>query len=534
MTGVGESPVAFSCDYLIVGAGSAGCVLANRLSEDPAKRVILLEAGSADTDPTLHVPGAIVRNVSNPRFNWGYNTQPQAHLDQRQLFWPRGRVVGGSSSINGMLYVRGSHSDYDRWSEGGCEGWGFHDVLPYFIKAENSERGLSRFHGDDGPLRVSTGASRTPICTAFLDAAQHEGFAVNDDFNGEKQEGFGHFDCTIFKGRRWSSSTAYLKPVRHRKNLRIVTNALASRVLFSGGRAVGIEAIVDGKLQTLRVDAEVILSGGAINSPQLLMLSGIGPASHLRSHGIDVAVDAPEVGANLQDHIAYKFHLACPLPVTAFKFLHPWHAFCAGLDYMFRRKGVISHTVLPTGGFFRSAQGLTEPDSQIQLAIGLVPDYGRKLPDQHGFTVYVNQGRPSSRGDIRLASKDPTHHPHIDPKYLSEPSDMKVLLDSCERVRGILDDRALKPFISKELQPGIEVRTSLQMEAAIRQKAVSTYHPVGTCRMGADERSVVDCRLRVRGVTGLRVVDASVMPTLMNGNTNAPTIMIAERAAALI
>jgi choline dehydrogenase len=524
-----------ACDYLVVGGGSAGCAVAARLSEDPKARVLLLEAGGPDSDPSLHVPGAIVRNVANPRFNWGYNTVAQPSLAGRELFWPRGKVLGGSSTINGMLYVRGHRSDYDRWASLGCEGWSYDDVLPYFIRAERNERGEGPFHGADGPLRVARGRARTPICTAFIDAAVSAGYPANDDFNGGSQEGFGHFDCTVHRGRRMSTATAYLVPARGRANLTVITRAHVTRVVVRDGRAVGVSAVVDGSPCEIAADQEVILCGGAINTPQLLMLSGIGPADHLRTMGITPIVDAPEVGGNLQDHIAYKFHLACPLPVTAYKYLNPWHAFLSGIHYAVRREGVISHTALPTGGFFRTRSAPDAvPDIQVTITIAIVPDYGRKLPDRHGFTVYVNQGRPQSRGTIRLQSSDPLAAPRIDPNYLTEAHDVSVITEGCEQVREILSQGALKPYVSEELQPGGTVRARTDWEPVIRQKATTVYHPVGTCRMGPDAGAVVDPQLRVRGVQGLRLADASIMPTLMNGNTNAPTIMIAERAAALI
>lgn len=523
-----------TCDYLVVGAGSAGCAVAARLSENSSSKVILLEAGGPDSDPTLHIPGAIVRNVSNPRFNWGYTTVPQSQLQNRELFWPRGRVLGGSSSINGMIYIRGDKHDFDLWRQQGCEGWGYDDVLPYFRKAETSQRGATPEHGDKGPLYVSRGRARNPICSAFIEAAVEAGHPASDDFNGPTQEGFGHFDCTIRNGRRWSTATAYLKPAKNRSNLRIVTKALAQRILVSDGRAIGVEALVDGELRTINASKEIILCGGAINTPQLLMLSGIGPAEHLSSHGIPVVLDRQDVGRNLQDHIAYKFHLACDLPVTAYKYLNPFHAILAGMNYVFRREGVISHTALPTGGFFRSKKYLDIPDIQVQVAIGLVPDYGRKLPDRHGFTVYVNQGRPLSRGEIRLQSASAQDRPLIDPRYFSDAQDMDTLIDGVEQVREMLKSSHLAPYISQELSPGPAIKGREAWDKEIRAKAVSTYHPVGTCRMGNDPGAVLDARLRVNGIKGLRVADASVMPTLINGNTNAPTIMIAEKAAAMI
>jgi choline dehydrogenase len=525
-----------SYDYIIVGAGSAGAVLASRLSEKPNVRVLLAEAGGWDRDPTLHIPGAIVRNVANPKFNWGYKTEPQAHLDNRQLVWPRGKLVGGSSSINGMIYIRGHARDYDIWRQMGCTGWGYDEVLPYFRKAETSARGETEFHGGGGPLKVMRGEPGNPVCSAFVDAAGQAGYPISDDFNGADQEGFGHFDCTIHKGRRFSTATAYLRPALKRGNLTVITRATAQRVIVENGVAKGVAFSVDGEARTIYADREVILCGGAINSPQLLMLSGIGPADHLRSVGIDVVCDAPDVGGNLQDHIAYKYQIECPEPVTAYKYLSPFHAGVAGLTYLVNGSGVLGRTALPTGGFFKTSPDLELPDIQIQVSVAMVPapSSGRRFPDRHGFTVYVNQGRPMSRGQIRLRSNDPAALPLIDPRYFSEPEDMDVLLRGIEATADILRQPALKRYHGRQAEPGPEVVSREGLIAEIRQKATSTYHPVGTCRMGADDRSVVDDKLRVRGVSALRVVDASVMPTLINGNTNAPTIMVAEKAADLL
>ncbi|MDP2801860.1 MAG: choline dehydrogenase [Phreatobacter sp.] len=523
-------------DYIVIGAGSAGAVLASRLSEDPGVRVLLAEAGGWDRDPTLHIPGAIVRNVTNPKFNWGYKTEPQAHLNNRQLVWPRGRLIGGSSSINGMIYIRGHARDYDVWRQLGCTGWGYDDVLPYFRKAETSARGGDTYHGDAGPLKVMRGEPGTPVCSAFVEAAVAAGYVRSDDFNAVEQEGFGHYDCTIHRGRRYSTATAYLRPALNRPNLTVVTRAVAHRVVFEDRVARAVAFSIDGKPETLRAEREIFLCGGAINSPQLLMLSGIGPADHLRDVGVDVVHDAPDVGGNLQDHIAFKYQIECPEPVTAYKYRNPLHAGLAGLKYLFNGSGILGRTALPTGGFLRTTPDKDIPDIQVQVAVAMVPapSSGRRFPDRHGFTVYVNQGRPLSRGTIRLRNDDPAALPAIDPRYFSAEEDLDVLLDGMKRTEDILRQPALDRYRGRQAEPPTSVTTRDGYIAEIREKATSTYHPIGTCRMGADDRSVVDEALRVRGVSGLRVVDASVMPTLINGNTNAPTIMIAEKAADLV
>jgi choline dehydrogenase len=524
-----------TCDFLIIGAGSAGCVLANRLSENLAHRVILLEAGGTDRDPLLHVPGAVSRTLATPAVNWDYASEPEPGLNGRSVPLFRGKVLGGTSTLNGMIYIRGHARDYDYWRQDGCAGWSYEDVLPYFRKAEANERGISEHHGADGPLAVTRSRPVPPICDAFLMAAAAEGYPVHVDFNGATQEGFGHYDVTVSNGRRWSTATAYLKPVRSRRNLIVITNAEASGLLFEGARVTGAEITKDGQPMRILAARETLLAAGVFNSPKLLMLSGIGPAEALRQYDIKMRHNCPAVGSNLQDHVSYRMNYACRLPVTAYAHTRPIRGAKAVLDYAIRRRGILAGTSFPTGGFFRSHDGLDIPDMQMGLAIGLLPPPGKMLPDREGFTVTVRQGRPASRGEMRLRSGNPGDAPIIAPRYFSDPSDMPTLMRGIRRLRRILQNDALQCLVDHELMPGQSVvDDDLALADSIREHSNTTHHFIGTCRMGSDDGSVVDPELRVRGVSGLRVIDASIMPTHINGNTNAPVIMIAEKGAAMV
>jgi choline dehydrogenase len=526
---------ALDCDFLIVGAGSAGCVLANRLSADPSHRVILLEAGGADSDPLLHVPGAVSRTLATPGVNWGYQSEPEPGLAGRAVPLFRGKVLGGTSTLNGMIYIRGNARDYDDWRQRGCEGWSYDDVLPYFRRSERSERGADAFHGGDGPLEVSLGRPVTPICEAFLAAARAEGYPAPVDFNGATQEGFGHYDVTIHRGKRWSAATAFLKPVMHRENLVVLTRAEATSLLFEGTRVTG--AVVVRNERTLRVSAarETLLAGGVFNSPKLLMLSGIGPAEALQALGIPVRVDRRSVGRNLRDHVSYRMNFACRLPVTAYAHTRPLRGAKALIDYALGRRGILAGTSFPTGGFMRSHDDLEIPDLQVGLAMGLLPDPGRMLPSREGFTVTIRQGRPGSVGEIRLRSADPGAAPMIMPRYFSDPGDMPVLMRGVRRLRRVFAQPAIAGLIDHEIEPGqAVVDDNAALEASIRALSNTTHHFIGTCRMGSDSEAVVDPQLRVRGVSGLRVIDASIMPSHINGNTNAPVMMIAEKGADLV
>jgi len=523
-------------DYIIVGAGSAGCVLANRLSQDPANRVLLLEAGPSDWHPFIHMPAGLAKLVGKKGVNWDYSTAPEPALGNRPLWWPRGKVLGGSSSINAMCYIRGNARDYDEWAALGADGWHWDNVLPYFKRSEGNERGGSEFHGGDGPLGVSDPRHRNPLSEVFLEAARQAGHAPTDDFNGARQEGFGWYQTTTRDGARSSSARAYLKPVRKRPNLTVITGATASRVTITDGRATGVVYSVNGKGAFHEVAGkEVILSGGAINSPQLLMLSGIGPAAHLRQHGITVVRDLPGVGGNLQDHLDVCTLQRCVRGLS----YDQLSDVSVGLQYYLFRKGPGTSNIAETGGFLRSSLAEDErPDIQFHFVPAQLDDHGRNLLPGHGYTLHACGLHPRSRGRIHLASASAGDKVRIEAGYLSDPEgyDLKVMLEALRLSREILAQPAFAGYRGEELQPGAQVQDEAGLVEFIRRKAESIYHPVGTCRMGRvdDPDTVVDPQLRVVGVAGLRVVDASVMPKLVSGNTNAPTMMIAERAADLI
>jgi choline dehydrogenase len=531
----GNSSETAEYDYIIVGAGSAGCVLANRLSADGKHSVLLLEAGPKDNNLWIHVPIGYAKLFKEKTVNWMYQTEPEPGLNGRQVFQPRGKVLGGSSSINGLLYVRGQHEDYDRWRQHGNSGWGFDDVLPYFKKAENQQRGADDFHGAGGPLPVSDLLHADPLSAAFIAAAAETGLPVNSDFNGATQEGAGWFQTTTRNGRRASTAVAYLRPARGRKNLHVETAALAQRILFDGRRATGVEYRQAGALRTARVRREVLVSSGAYNSPQLLQLSGVGPAALLKSHGIDLVLDAPGVGNDLQDHMQVRLVMRCAQPITLNDILnHPIRRIMAGARYAAFRKGPLTIAAGTSGAFFKTNPRLASPDVQIHFLPFSTDKMGEKLHPYSAFSASVCQLRPESRGSLRIRSADPSAAPEIRINYLATETDRTANVEGLKILRKILAAPALKPFVVEEAEPGAKVSSDADLLAFCRQRGSTVYHPTSTCRMGNDPLAVVDVRLRLRGLEGLRIVDASVMPDLVSGNTNAPVIMIAEKASDMI
>jgi choline dehydrogenase len=522
-------------DYVVVGAGSAGCVLANRLSANGKHSVLLLEAGPEDTHLWIHVPLGYGKLFKEKTVNWMYQTEPEPELDGRTIFQPRGKVLGGSSSINGLLYLRGQHQDYDRWRQRGNAGWGYDDVLPYFKKAEDQQRGGNEFHGVGGPLPVSDWRHADPLSEAFVVAAAETGIPTNPDFNGATQEGAGFFQTTTRRGRRASTAYAYLRPAERRSNLRVETEALAQRILFDGRRAVAVEYRQGASVKVARVRKEILVSGGAYNSPQLMQLSGVGPAELLRKHNIDVVLDMPGVGNDLQDHMQVRVVMRCAQKVTLNDIVnHPVRRVLAGARYAAFRKGPLTIAAGTSGAFFKTNPRLATPDIQVHFLPFSTDKMGEKLHPFSGFTASVCQVRPESRGTLRIKSADPSVPPEIRINYMATETDRAANVEGLKILRKVLHAPALKPFVIEELDPGSKVATDEELLNYCRQRGTTIYHPTSTCRMGNDPLAVVDQRLRVRGIEGLRVVDGSIMPDLVSGNTNAPIIMIAEKASDMI
>jgi choline dehydrogenase len=530
-----EAMTGESFDYIIVGAGSAGCVLANRLTASGKHKVLLLEAGGADRNIWIHIPLGYGKLFDNAKVNWLYATEPEPELHNRKVIQPRGKVLGGSSSINGLLYVRGQHEDFDHWRQLGNVGWSFADVLPYFRRAENQERGADEMHGVGGPLSVSNVSEPHPLCEAFIEAAEQGGFPRNDDFNGASQEGAGYFQLTTRNGRRCSTAVGYLRPARRRPNLTVATEALASRLLFDGRRAVGVEYRQGETAKTAHAKLEVIVAGGAFNSPQLLQLSGVGPAELLREHGIEVVADVPGVGADLQDHLQIRTQYRCSESITMNEVINSWRHRCtAGLRYLLSRKGLLTIGAGYAGAFLRTRPELATPDVQIHFLIFSADTAGAALHPFPGFMTSVCQLRPESRGFVRIKSSDPRVPPAIQPRYLTSRLDCDTVVDGLKLLRRIMAQPAMGRYIAEEITPGPQCVSDADLLEFARETGSTVYHPTSTCRMGSDAAAVVDERLRVRGLDGLRVIDASIMPSLVSGNTNAATVMIAEKGADMV
>ena len=519
-------------DYVIVGAGSAGCAMAYRLAE-AGKRVTVIEHGGSDAGPFIQMPGALSYPMNMGIYDWGFATEPEPHLGGRVLATPRGKVIGGSSSINGMVYVRGHARDYDTWAEMGADGWSYADVLPYFRRMENSHGGSgSEFRGTDGPLHITRGPRENPLFNAFIEAGEQAGYPVTADYNGRQQEGFGPMEATIWKSRRWSAANAYLKPAMAGGNVHVV-RGLARRVVMEGKRAVGVEVDTRSGREVIRAGREVILAASSINSPKLLMLSGIGPAAHLKEHGIEVVADRPGVGANLQDHLEIYMQFAASQPITLFKYWNLWGKAWVGAQWLFTGTGPGASNQFEACAFIRSKAGVEYPDIQYHFLPIAVRYDGKAIAAGHGFQAHVGPMRSKSRGSVTLRSGNPTDAPVIRFNYMSHPEDWEDFRSCIRLTREIFGQEAFKPYLKEELQPGSQVQNDIQLDDFLREHVESAYHPCGTARMGraSDPMAVVDPECRVIGVEGLRVADSSIFPQVTNGNLNGPSIMTGEKAA---
>ncbi|HVG04490.1 MAG TPA: choline dehydrogenase [Burkholderiaceae bacterium] len=528
-------PTDSSFDYVIVGAGSAGCVLAARLSEDPATRVLLLEAGPRDRSIWIHLPMGYGKTMWDARYNWRFQTDPEPSMNGRRIYWPRGKTLGGSSAINGLIYIRGQREDYDQWRALGNVGWSYADVLPYFIRNECNERGASPFHGDKGPLKVSNIAHKHVLIEAFIDGAATLGIPRTDDFNGQTQLGAGYFQLTTRNGWRSSAATAYLGPARRRSNLRIETDAHATALVFEGRRAVGVRYRQGGRDFEARCSREVLLAAGALQSPQLLQLSGIGPAALLAQHGIDVVHDLPGVGENLQDHLQIRLIYECTKPITTNDELRSlFGRVKIGLQWLIARRGPLAIGINQGGCFMHALDGSATPDIQFHVATLSADVAGGAVHPFSGFTLSIYQLRPASRGRVAINSRDPMEPPSMRPNYLTEEIDRRTTVAGMRAARAIAQSEPMRPFVRREVNPGPAATDDAALLEFARNHGATIFHPSCTCKMGNDPMAVVDARLRVHGIAGLRVVDCSIMPVLISGNTNAPVMMIAEKAVDMI
>lgn len=530
------------CDYLIVGSGAAGAIVAARLSENPDASVILLEAGGKNNSLLLRVPGLGFAAANHPKYNWGFEAEPSPAMDNRKLIWLQGRVLGGSSSINGMIYTRGHSREYDIWRQMGCEGWGSNDVLPYFKRLESFEDSNSRELGKEGPVSIRKAKPDLEICDAFLQAARDEGYPILSDMNSDVTEGFGFYDINAGAGRRMSAATSYLEPISKRRNLMVIPHAQVVKVLIENNSANGVEFFWKGKLRKLFAEKEVVLSSGAIKTPQLLMLSGIGPENELEKFGIKVKLNSPKVGKTLQNHVCYRPQYLCSAPISSSKHLQPLNILKAGMKYVFDKSGPLAETYAVAGGFLKTDKTLEVPDAQVVLLSALGPTKtggaGYKirdlLPDEHGFGLTVYQGSPRSRGSVTLRSPDPFDQPLITSGYFSDPYDMEVLKTAVKKMRKMMKQPAISQFIKKELAPGEDIEDEKSLEKEIRRNGATAYHQCASCAMGPEDDSVLNEKLQVRGIDKLRIADASVMPRIPNAALHAPSMMIGEKAAALI
>lgn len=521
-------------DYVIVGAGSAGCAMAYRLSQSGAS-VIVIEHGGTDAGPFIQMPGALSYPMNMPLYDWGFSSEPEPHLGGRKLATPRGRVLGGSSSINGMVYVRGHAHDFDHWRDAGADGWSYADVLPYFKRMEHWHGGRgkrSAWRGHNGPLHITRGPRDNPLHAAFVEAGQQAGYPVSEDYNGAQQEGFGAMEQTVWRGRRWSAANAYLRPALKSGNCKVV-RGLAVRVVIEEGRATGVEILRGSACEVVRAGREVILAASSINSPKLLMLSGIGPAAHLSEHGIEVAADRPGVGQNLQDHLEVYFQMAASQPITLYRYWNLLGKAIVGAQWLLTKRGLGASNQFESAAFIRSKAGVEYPDIQYHFLPIAVRYDGRAAAEGHGFQAHVGPMRSASRGAVTLASNDPKDAPRIQFNYMSQASDWKEFRACIRHTREIFEQRGFAPFVASEIQPGVHVQSDADIDAFIREHAESAYHPCGTARMGRrdDPGAVVDPECRVIGVEGLRLADSSVFPRIPNGNLNGPSIMVGEKAA---